>query len=86
MEQVQGKAGDDVSCASTGGQQRDVEHACVRRAYTFTVWEMGNNGHGSREYVCSWCIGCEEVACGTGVKDGPSFDGCGISIDHLEKD
>jgi hypothetical protein len=48
MEQVQGKAGDDVSCASTGGQQRDVEHACVHRAYTFTVWEMGNNGHGSR--------------------------------------
>jgi hypothetical protein len=48
MEQVQGKAGDDVSCTSIRGQQRDVKHARVHIAYTFTIREMGDDGHGSR--------------------------------------
>ncbi len=44
---MQGKAGDDVSCANTGGQQWDVKSARVGRAYTFTIQEAGNDGHGS---------------------------------------
>ncbi len=83
---MQGKAGDDVSCPSTGGQRWDVESAHVHRAYTFTIREAGNDGHGSRQYVCGWCIGHEEVAHGTGVKDGSLFDGFGIDINCLEKD
>jgi hypothetical protein len=75
-----------MSRASTGGQQRDVERARVGRAYTFTIWETGNDGHSSRYNICSWCFGHEEVACGTGVKDGPLLDCVGIGINHFEKD
>jgi hypothetical protein len=35
---------------------------------------------------CGWCVGCEEVACGTRVEDGPPFDGFGADINRLEKD
>jgi hypothetical protein len=45
---MQGKAGDDVSCMSTLGQQWDVESAHVHRAYTFTIQEAGDDGHNSR--------------------------------------
>jgi hypothetical protein len=31
-------------------------------------------------------VGCEEVACCTGVKDGPMFDGVGIGVDCLQQD
>ncbi len=58
----------------------------MHRAYLFTILETGNNGHGSRLYVCGLRVGCEEVAGGTKVMDGLLFDGFGIGINCLEKD
>jgi hypothetical protein len=52
----------------------------------FTVLEAGDNRHSSMQYVPGWRVGCEKVACGTGVEDGPSFDGFGVDINHFEKD
>ncbi len=40
----------------------------------------------SNKYICGWCVGHEGVACGTGVEDGPLFDGFGVDINRLEKD
>jgi hypothetical protein len=41
----------------------------------------GQQGDDGWEDVCCGCIGCEEVARGTGVKDCPLFDGVGVGVD-----
>jgi hypothetical protein len=49
--------------------------------HSFAIREMENDGLGCRSNVGCKRVGHQEVAYGTGVEDGPSFDGVGIGAE-----
>ncbi len=80
------EAGDNTGSLGIKGRRWNVQGACVRGLYTFTIWEMGNNGCGRGLDVVGGSFGCEKVTHCTRIKDGPVADGVDVHIDCFEED
>jgi hypothetical protein len=65
---------------------KQVEGASVCQLHLVTVGEAGNEGYSSQDNVGGRCIGSQEVARSSGVKDGPLLDSSGIGSDCFEED
>jgi hypothetical protein len=76
-----------MGCLGAGWEIWLVESAGVCQLHLVSVWKADNEaGHSGWDNVCGWCIGCQEVASSSGVKDGPLFYGGGIDINCFEED
>ena len=79
---MRGKAENYVGGGGIGREVWDVEGVSVRGVHPCSIWEAGDDGCGGWENIG----GRQKMAGGARIKDGPSVDGGGISVDCLLKD
>ena len=72
-----------VCCAAVGSP--GMSSARVSRCYAFAIGKPGDNGFGGWTHIGDRCSSHQDMACGTGIKDSPCFDGGHVKIDGLER-
>jgi hypothetical protein len=82
---VQCQPGDDVCLSRCCREHREIEQTSVSRLHLCAVGESRNKRLVSWLYVDHRSICGQEVAGGSGVKDGPGFDGGMVNIDCLKE-